>query len=94
MIQTVVILLAVALCSGPEAPSSVHLEKGKALLSAKKYKEAAAEFEEVLKTEPMNTTALFNLGDIYANYLKDAKLRERYWNRYKAASLISLGDVA
>jgi pentatricopeptide repeat protein len=94
VIQTVVILLALALCGGTESSSPGHLDKGKALLSAKKYKEAAAEFEQVLKTDPMNTAALFNLGDIYANYLRDAKLRDRYWNRYKAASLISLGDVA
>ncbi len=94
MIQTVVMLLALALCGGTEPPSPGHLERGKALLSVKRYKEAAAEFEEVLKTDPLNATALFRLGDIYANYLRDAKLRDRYWNRYKAASLISLGDVA
>lgn len=94
MIQTVVMLLAVALCSGTEPPASVHLERGKALVSAKRYKEAVAEFEEILKADPLNAAALFNLGDIYANYLRDSKLRDRYWKRYKAASLISLGDVA
>lgn len=94
MIQTAVVILALALCGGTEPPAQNHLEKGKALVSAKRYKEAAAEFEEVLKTDPLNAAALFSLGDIYANYLRDAKLRDRYWNRYKAASLISLGDVA
>jgi len=88
------VLLAVVMCGGPESPPADHVEKGRTFLSAGKYREAAAEFEEALKTDPLNTRALFSLGDIYANYLKDAKLRDKYWKQYKAASLISLGDVA
>ena len=94
MIHTMVILLAVALCGDPESAAADHVGKGKACLSAKRYREAAAEFEEALKKDPSNATALFNLGDIYGNYLRDEKLRDRYWNRYKAASHVSLGDVA
>ncbi|MCX6339591.1 MAG: tetratricopeptide repeat protein [Candidatus Aureabacteria bacterium] len=94
MVQTMVVLLAVMLCGEPESPAADHVKKGKAFLSAGKYREAAAEFEEALKTDPLNTPALFSLGDIHANYLKDAKLRDKYWRQYKAASLISLGDVA
>lgn len=90
-----VLLIATLLAQGTGDPTiEERLEMGKALIERQKYEEAAAEFKEVLKIDPMNGTALFNLGYLYGTHLGDEELREKYWNCYKASSHISLGDVA
>ncbi len=70
------------------------LVKGRDYLAAQKYEEAVKVFEDVLKLDPINGTAFFNLGLIYGSHLSDENLRDYYWNRYKAASYISVGDAA
>lgn len=81
--------------SAPPAPSaSERATRGQSLVALGKYDEAIREFKEVLKGDPMNGAALFNLGYIYGTCLGDAATGARYWNCYKAASCIALGDVA
>lgn len=87
-------VLALAV-SAPRAPDTAErMTRGQSLVALKKYDEAIREFKEVLKGDPMNGSALFNLGYIYGTCLGDTKTGEQYWNCYKAASFISLGDVA
>jgi tetratricopeptide (TPR) repeat protein len=70
------------------------IAKGIRLLSEKHYRESAAAFKEQLAKDPLNGTALFNLGYLYGTFLGDEKLRDEYWNAYKASSHVSLGDIA
>ncbi|MEI6633954.1 MAG: tetratricopeptide repeat protein [Chlamydiota bacterium] len=88
--------LLLFLClSAPPAPSAVErVTRGQSLIALKRYDEAILEFKEVLKHDPMNGAALFNLGYLYGTFLGDTATGDRYWNCYKAASCISLGDVA
>lgn len=94
MITRTVALLSLLISVTPAPDAADHVIRGQSLLALKKYDEAIREFKEVLKNDPMNGAALFNLGYIYGTCLGDTASRDRYWNCYKAASCISLGDVA
>jgi protein O-GlcNAc transferase len=70
------------------------LEKGEDYLASQRYEDAVGSFKAVLRKDPLNGTALFNLGYIYENFRGDEKLGSLYWNRYKASSYVSLGDAS
>ena len=91
-----VVLAAVILLLVGKSDDSISswIERGKALAESGKYRDAVAEFEKVLEKDPLNGTALFNLGNIYGSYLGDRERGELYWKKYKAASHVSLAEVA
>lgn len=92
--HTIIILMTVLLLGQQADNIAVHLEKGREFLAAKKYREAIVEFEKTLKEDPTNCSALYNLERIYGKCLRDEKRRQYYWRRYKAASHVSLAEVA
>lgn len=92
--KVMLIGLALILCRGESDSIPVRIEKAKALAAAGQYEAAVSEFESVLREDPLNGTALFNLGNIYGNNLGNQELRDSYWKRYKASSHVSLAEVA
>ncbi|MDD5555819.1 MAG: tetratricopeptide repeat protein [bacterium] len=89
-----IVALAVLAEGGEQELVAARLSAGRALLQEQRCEEAARLFKEVLELDPMNGTALFNLGYIYGDCLPDEELREKYWSLYRASAHLSLGDVA
>lgn len=89
-----VAVLTMLVSAPPAPPAAGHITRGQSLVALGKYDEAIREFQVVLKADPMNGAALYNLYDVYTNYLRDADKGGKYLKLYRAASCISLGDVA
>ena len=94
MIRVLCAIVSLIVSAPPAPDAASRVARGQSLVALKRYDEAIREFKEILKGDPMNGAALFNLGYIYGTLLGDTATGERYWNCYKAASCISLGDVA
>ena len=60
--------------------SQARLELGRVLYDLGDVQGAIAETSAILKIDPKNTDALYNLGAIYGNLNSD-KLAQEYWNR-------------
>jgi Flp pilus assembly protein TadD len=61
-----------------------HLELGRALYETNDVAGAIAETNRVLKIDPKNVDALYNLGAIYANVNKP-ELARQYWTQAVAS---------
>ena len=51
-------------------------------LKTKKFKEAASTLKQLLRLDPLDIDALYNLGVVYDNYLKDKKQALHYYRQY------------
>jgi len=60
--------------------SQAQLELGRALYDSGDFQGAIEATNTILKNDPKNTDALYNLGAIYGN-LNNEKLAQEYWNR-------------
>ena len=60
---------------------NVHTDMGTAMFYQNRFDDAIAEFQQILKADPNNAQALFNLGVTMLHGKNDPKRAIEYWER-------------